>query len=137
VDPGHEPITAEERLYRRIPVSQNWVSESRELDPQAFAPNSKRDETGISISRAKYKSLADAAKGMPAKSYFVAVLRAEDLLAAGIVVESRPLEGDPGHAELAQLNSADRKSDRCLELQRTLARLVVSIEGPFTTDAPL
>ena len=39
----------------------------------------RNDVTGLSVSRAKYKSIQDAAKGLRGKAYYVAVLRAGDL----------------------------------------------------------
>src|SRR5580704_14257338 len=100
-DDGTEPVADDELLYRRIPVSKGWYSESR-LSPEAFDP--REDETtGISIYRSKYKSLDEAAKGPSKKGYFVVEFRAGDLRKHGIEVEPRPKPGDPGHAELPGL----------------------------------
>ena len=137
--PGEEPITDDELLYRRIPASANpaWYDPVRnELNDQAFAP-SKRDATGLSVWRAKYKSLEDAAEGSPGKSYYVAVLRASDLQQAGIAIDPRPdlPDGfDPAHAELTQLKSATRMDSKTLELQRELVRICGNnLVGPFHT----
>lgn len=129
-----EPITDNELLYRRIPASMPWYSpDTGNLSPEAFAPSKERDFTGLSIARAKYKSLEEAAKGRPGKSYYVATLRAQDLKDRGIQVVPRPQPCDPGHAELPDLNAQNRKSDRTLELQRVLKELTVKVEGPFAT----
>ena len=131
MDDETEPIAHEELLYRRVPESMGWYSPGVVLNSQAFAPRPD-DLTGPSISRAKYKSIQDAAKGVRGKAYYVAVLRAGDLRQAGIQVRPDPRPGDPGHAELPDLNSANRKENRTLELQRVLAeQLCLWVEGPF------
>ena len=96
MDDGIEPITDDELLYRRIPASMGWYSASAGLSPQAFAPHATNDITGLSVSRAKYKSIQAAAKGRPGKSYYVAILRAGDLRQRGIQVVPRPLPEDVG-----------------------------------------
>jgi len=128
VQDGTEPIADDELLFRRVPRA--WYPP---LSPQAFAPHRTNDITGLSIARAKYKSIEDAAYGQPGKSYYVAVLQASDLRASQIEIAARPIEGDPGHAELPALNSADRKSDRTQELQHLLVQLTLRVEGPFAT----
>lgn len=127
-----ESITDDELLYRRVPASTGWYTPEAGLKPEAFAPR-QDDATGLSISRANYKSIEEAAKGRPGKSYFVAVLRAVDLRQQGIAVEPRPLPGDPGHAELPDLNAGNRKATKTLERQRVLVTVCLRIEGPFVT----
>ena len=131
LDDGTEPIADEEFLYRRVPASTGWYSPESGLKPEAFAPHKTNDTTGLSLSRAKYKSAEDAARGQPGKSYYVVSLRAADLRTRGIAVDPKPLPGDPGHAELPGLNSDNRKQDSTLERQRILVSLAVQIEGPF------
>jgi hypothetical protein len=132
VDDGTEPIADDELLYRRIPTSVPWYSASAGLSSQAFAPHTKNDITGLSVSRAKYKSIQAAAKGRPGKSYYVAILRAGDLRQRGIQVVPHPLPEDPGHAELPDLNAGNRETDETLERERVLAQeLCLQVEGPF------
>jgi hypothetical protein len=139
VEPGFEPVEDNELLYRRVPESQGWYDAStRDLSPQAFAPHKDRDTTGLSVSRAKYRSIEEAAQGRAGKNYFIAILRAGDLRKRGIEVIPRPVlptgEIDPSHAELANLNSANRKDDATLQRQRALAtELLLSVDGPFAT----
>ena len=130
---GSEPIAEDELLYRRIPASTGWYSPDTELKPEAFAPHKTEDTSGLSIARAKYKSAEEAARGRPGKSYYVAVFRASELQAKGIVIEPRPLDNDPGHAELPDLNSNNRKEDLTLERERILVELTLRVEGPFTS----
>lgn len=129
---GLDPIADDELLYRRVPLS--WYDAATGLNDQAFAPHKERDKTGLSVTRAKYKTINDAAKGTPGKSYYIAVLRAGDLRNAGIEVEPRPGVDDPGHTELPQLNAQTCKDDITLERQRALKQLCVDIAGPFVSE---
>ena len=108
------------------------------MKPAAFDPHRKNDITGLSIFRAKYKSIEEAARGRPGKSYYVAVLRAGDLRKNVITVVPHP-DGpdgyDPGHAEIPDLNAGNRKDDKTLERQRLLVELCLRVEGPFPTTA--
>lgn len=134
-----DPVADDELLYRRVSASampQQYDPSTGSLSDQAFAPHKKMDLTGLSVSRAKFKSLEEAALGRLGKSYFVAVLRAGDLRQRGIEVVPRPElpdgQFDPAHAELLDLNAANRKSDITLERQRILAEeLCLRVEGPF------
>jgi hypothetical protein len=125
-----------EMLYRRIPVSTGWYQPDKQppLEPEAFRPT-RSDTTGISVSREKYNSLEQAARGQPGKDYYVAVFRAGDLRAAGLEVTARPVEGNPGHAEIANLRYETRKSRQAIEWRFLLAhRLCLRVEGPFRSS---
>jgi hypothetical protein len=131
--PGSEPIDDDELLYRRVPVLLNLYDPSATVPllPDAFRPNAN-DRTGLSIHRAKYKSIQEAGQGRPGKQYYVAVLRAGDLRARGIQLAPRPLVGDPGHAEIVGLTYQDRKLDQVLEWKFVLANeLCLRVEGPY------
>ncbi len=132
VNDGTEPISDDELLYRR--VATVWYPP---LNARVFAPHQKNDATGLSVSRAKYKSIEDAGRGQAGKSYYVAILRAGDLRTAQIAAVPRPISGDPGHAELPDLNSANRKDERTQELQRLLVQLTLRVEGPFEAVPPV
>lgn len=134
VDDGTEPVADDELLYRRVSVPSGWYSPETGLKANAFAPHKTEDATGLSVDRAKYKTIEQAAKGRAGKSNYVAVLRAGDLRQRGIEVVPRPQPGDPGHAELPDLNSDNRKTDRTRELQRVLVELCRSVEGPFPSQ---
>lgn len=136
-----DSVADDELLYRRVSASavpQQYDPAEGSLSDQAFAPHKIMDVTGLSISRAKFKSLEEAALGRPGKSYYVAVLRAGDLRQRGIEVVPRPelpdRQFDPAHAELPDLNAANRKGTLTLERQRILAEeLCLRVEGPFET----
>ena len=135
-----DPIGDDELLYRRIPVSENWFDPgSGPLpSPEAFRPHKERDVTGISMDRARspahpdFRTVEESGRGPSPKGYYVAVLRAGDLRAAGIEVVARPEQGNPGHAEIPDLNAISRRTDRAQELKRRLAdELTLRVEGPF------
>ena len=133
------PITDEEFLYRRVPELMPWFDPAtRTLKSFAFRPDKQRDVTGLSVTRAKFKSVEQAARGRPGKSYYVAVLRAGDLRNANIRVVPQPNlpDGfDISHAELPDLRADNYKSTETLERQRTLAEeLCLQVEGPFETE---
>ena len=91
VDSGIEPIEDDELLYRRIPVSLRWYDPATDiLKSEAFGPHKTEDTTGISVSRAKYKSIQEAAIGKSKKGYYVVIIRAGDLRQRGIKVVPRP-----------------------------------------------
>ena len=130
---GTERVADDELLYRRIPVSKGWCTESG-LSPEAFDPR-KDETTGISVYRDKYKPLEEAAKGRSKKGYYIAVFRAGDLRQHGMEVVSRPAPGDPGHAELPDLTCENRLTSRALERKLLLSKLFLRVEGPFPPAA--
>lgn len=130
---GSEPIADHEILFRRIPASAGFFDPNTDACPSpiAFRPTS-RDTSGLSLYRSKYKPIEEAAHGREGKHYFVAVLRAGDLRRLGIEISPRPLEGDPGHCEIAGLTYDNRKTMPFAEWQGLLAeQLCLRIEGPF------
>ena len=132
-----ELIDDDEVLFRRVPVSTGWYHPEEEppVEPEAFRPN-KNDATGVSLSRARYTPIEEAASGRPGKSYYVAVLRAGDIRAAGMEVVARPLEGSLGHAEITSLTHDSRRSRQAIEWRYFLAhRLCLRVEGPFHTPS--
>ncbi|MDP6547074.1 MAG: hypothetical protein QGH60_24120 [Phycisphaerae bacterium] len=129
---GTEPIDDDELLYRRVPLQYFDESNDPKLSPKTFRPRSD-DITGLSVSRAKYKSVEQVAQNSRDKRYYVAVLRAGDLRTHGILVEPKPKPPDDlGHAELPGLTYDHRKDDSVEEWQVLLAeKLCLRVEGPF------
>ena len=129
---GTEPIDDDELLYRRVPLVHFDENNDPKLTPQTFRPRSD-DTTGLSISRAKYKTAEQAAQNSRGKQYYVAVFRAGDLRTGGISVEPQPIPPDDlGHAELPELTYDRRKSDAVEEWKVLLAeKLCLRVEGPF------
>jgi hypothetical protein len=130
---GTEPVADDEVLYRRVPVSMGWYTPQANppLSPEAFRPRDE-DTDGISLYRAKDKTLEEAARGPSRKGYHVISLRAGDLRARGIVIRPDMDPADPGHVTLPALNTASRDTDRALEIQAALAECGgAHVSGPF------
>jgi hypothetical protein len=131
---GSEPIDDDELLYRRIPVSSDFYDpqSGQQVSPLAYRPRA-HDKTGLSLIRAKYcSSIEEAAQGPGKNGYFVSVLRAGDLRAAGILITPDPQPGVPGHCELRQLRYDVRRTDDVIESCETLAGvLTMRVLGPF------
>ena len=128
-----EPITDDELLYRRIPVSTRWYEPAISPRPQmkAFSPTAQ-DKTGLSLRRAKCVTIEEAARGREGKAYYVAVLNVGQIRAAGMSVISRPVDGQPGHVEIPELTYANHKTTGALESERLLAgELCLRVAGPF------
>lgn len=128
------PVDDDETIFRRIPVKAGWYDGSS-LSPQAFHPRPD-EKTGISVYRARFKSITDAARGQSSEGYYVAVLNVGELRKRGISVVPRPEvpEGyDEAHAELPDLNAENRRSNEVIERKAILVELALQrpIEGVF------
>lgn len=131
---GTEPVGLDEVVYRRIPVSTGWYSPSTGLSPRAFRPRVD-DVDGLSLTRSKYASAEDAARGSGTSGYYIAVLPVARLVLAGLSVVPRPLPENKGHVEMPELTYGNRKSDRSLEIMTALAQTVTSeVLGPFVSE---
>lgn len=111
------PVADDELLYRRVPASQNWVSpDAKTVDPLAFRPR-ESDSTGLSLGRAVYETPQQAAaRGSKGRQFYIAVLSARRMRAAGIQIAPRPLTADRGHAEVPELTFDNRRTDRAREV---------------------
>lgn len=117
-------------MYRRVPVSMDWVDEHG-ISAEAFAPR-KDDYSGLSVFRARFLSLENAARGASKQGYYVLELRAGDLRGAGIDVVPAPATGTSGHAEIPSLKFERPESNASLQIRQLLAdRLVLKVHGPF------
>lgn len=118
------PIEDAELLYRSVSVRSGHY-EDGVLSAQAFHPNS-RDESGISLFRAKYRPIEQAV-GLSPDGYYVVVLQAGEMRPRGILVEPRPDVGggviDISHAELPQITRALKKSDDVADFKEILVEL--------------
>ena len=132
---GTEPIEDDEQLYRRVPVNPQYFNPDVDLypTPLAFRPRNE-DTTGLSLSRAKYKTMQEVAANPRGRPYYVAVLIAGELRARGIRVEPNPVPGDPGHAELPDLRYDNRSTDQAEEWQVALATDLCEMHGPFVPE---
>ena len=127
---GMDPISSDEIVYRRI-LEQYYDKTNDALAPQAFRPV-RSDTTGISVTRAKYATAEQAARGRGGKRYYIAALLVSDLHSIGLRIEPRPVPDNPGHAEIPELVYETRRSDRSVEWQQVLAdKLHLEVMGPF------
>jgi hypothetical protein len=129
--PDTDPIGDDELIYRRVPVSQNLYDAKLGLSPQAFSPDKKRDDTGISVNRNKYATAEQSAVGSSKKGYYFAVLKVAQLRANGIEVTHQPLPENAAHCEIPALNAANYDSPEVERLKHVLASIVVEVQGPF------
>ena len=69
--PGGEPISDDEFLYRRVSRKAGFYNPQRSpiLSHAAFTPN-RNDADGLSLVRAKYATMEEAAVGNPEAQYF-------------------------------------------------------------------
>ena len=127
---GSEPIASEEILYRRVPPV--WAG-GPFPSPLAFTPRPE-DVEGLSAYRAKYaKDIAEVAYNDRGTRYYVAVLQARELIAAGIQIVPSPdlKNGKPGHVHLPAINYHNRKTPEAINLINLLAIKLSKIQGPF------
>lgn len=134
-------IADDELLFHRVSVnSKQYDPDSKALSPKAFQVY-ERDKTGLSITRGRSERHPDfltaedeASRGPSSGGYYVAVLRAGDLRAAGIDIVAVPENDNPGHAELPQMRAENRRSNETKEMMQLLVRLCLRVEGPFDRD---
>jgi hypothetical protein len=121
-----------EYVFRRIPVSMPWYDPAKNyLSPVAFNPT-KFDTTGLSLTREKLRTIEEAARGKSKSGYYVATLRVGDLRRYGMEVVSKPLDDNPGHAEIPELNYQNKDTDQSKEWKVLLAlQLTLRVDGPF------
>lgn len=130
--PEGDPITDDEILYRRIPVSMKWYSTEQGLSPRAFEPRDD-DVTGISVSRSKYKSPEEAGQGLSKSGYFVCELPVKELIKSNVRFAPKPEPGDPGHAELPDLNVGSRDTVDAINIIQLLSIIGArKVHGPYT-----
>ena len=82
----------------------------------------------------RFRTIRESARGRSRDGYFVALLRAGDLMAADIAIRCRPTDDNPGHVELPQLHAENRRSNEARELKEKLRTLCLKVEGPFDPD---
>jgi len=133
---GSEPVSDDEILYRRVSLKAGFYDPERSpsLSHAAFTPN-RNDIEGLSLVRAKYASVEEAAVGNPEALYFVAVLRTADLRREGMEIVPDPQRGQPGHALITNLRFGNVRTPECKHWAKTLAHnFCLRIEGPFPRE---
>lgn len=103
-----ELIDDEEYLLRHIPGGGPWQTPEPRVTSANFHLRRERGETGVSVTRLGLTSperLLKLVGGNPERGSRVARVRVGDVRALGLAVVPRPLEEDPGHAEIQSLTS--------------------------------
>lgn len=131
-----DPISDDEFVYRRIPISMSWYDREKDLppSPQAFRPHKERDKTGLSFYRANFVDPQTLAQNDRGRQFYIAAFLVEDLRRAGLHIEPRPLPGDiPGHCEITDIRSDNREDMYVEEILVKLATelCIRPLDGPF------
>ena len=117
-----DSIGDDEILLRHIPGGTPWQASGPRTTSANFHLRRDCGETGISVTRLSMtgpERLLELVGGDPQGGSRVAAVRVGDVRALGLRVVSRPLEADPGHAEIQSLEAnlddrAVRKRLACL-----------------------
>jgi|GEM_PF-2387687 len=134
---GHDPISDEEIVYRRVPEHYDYYDPNSEHPVAwiAFRPNQK-DTGGLSVWRGKYLSAPEAAakRAHSGKRYYVIALSVGRLREIGISVEPTSEDGGVGHASLTNMNyHSYQESKNAIRnwAEKITAELVEQVHGPF------
>jgi hypothetical protein len=98
-----DEITDDEYILRHIPGGTRWQAPGPRITSANFQLRHDRNETGISVTRAKLTSperLLELLGVVTEKGSRIASVRVGDVRALGLRVVAAPLEGDPGHSEI-------------------------------------
>ena len=146
LDPN-SPIQPDEILLRRVPKQGGMTPDGKAVLPNAFAPHSQIDTTGISVYRDSIhtsQQVAQEFRGRGTQPVWVAHIRASDVIAMGLTIQPNPLMAEetplrpaqPGHALLPEINSGNARTDVTVERKRQLAAKVFHIDGPYVPPPP-
>lgn len=98
-----EPIADHEILLRHIPGGSLWQAPGPRITSGNFQLRHDRGETGVSVTRQSMTSparLLELVGGDPQRGSRVAAVQVGAIRALGLAVEPKPLDDDPGHAEI-------------------------------------
>jgi hypothetical protein len=127
-----DEIGDDETLLRHIPGGSWWQAPGPRITSANFQLRHDRNETGASVTRRHITSaerLLVLVGGCSEKGSRVAFVRAGDVRALGLRVVPKPLDNDPGHAEI-QSDQTSLDDHAC---RKKLALLFRFLEP----DAPL
>jgi hypothetical protein len=98
-----DDISDDEFLLRHIPGGTLWQSPGPRITSANFQLRHDRAETGVSVTRLKITSaqrLLELVGGNLQQGSRIALVQVADVRALGLQVVPKPLEEDPGHAEI-------------------------------------
>jgi len=108
------PIDANGRLYRRILPGWYFPGKTKKIPQKAFMPRpweseeKPGDKDGISVDRVELTTM-ELASIMPhsGKKAHVCEFGVCDILRRGLTVVAKPIDGNPAHAVIPEMNSLD------------------------------
>jgi hypothetical protein len=98
-----DEVADDEYLLRHIPGGTLWQAPGPRTTSANFQLRHDRQETGVSVTRWKITTpqrLLEVVGGSVQAGSRVACVRAADVRALGLRVVPKPLDTDPGHAEI-------------------------------------
>jgi hypothetical protein len=98
-----DDIADDEYLLRHIPGGTLWQAPGPRITSANFQLRHDRNETGVSVTRLKITTpdrLLELVGGSLQHGSRVASVRVGDVRAVGLHSVPKPLEEDPGHAEI-------------------------------------
>ena len=110
-----DEVADDEYLLRHIPGGTLWQAPGPRITSANFQLRHDRQETGVSVTRWKITTpvrLLELVGGSVQAGLRVALVRAADVRALGLRVVPKPLENDPGHAEI-QSNQSSLDDHAC------------------------
>src|SRR5437867_1979905 len=125
--PATAEIPDDEHLLRHIPGGSAWQAPGPRITSGNFQIRHDRNETGISVTRAAITGpdrLLELVGGDRKKGSRVAWVSVGAVRSLGLQVVPKPLENDPGHAEI-QSDTAVLDDHAC---RKKLARLFQFLE---------
>ena len=126
-----EEVDDSEYLLRHVPGGTLWQASGPRITSANFQLRHDRNETGVSVTRWRItppQRLLDLVGGKLQAGSRVAFVRAGEVRGLGLRVVPKPLETDPGHAEI----QSDRSSldDHACRKKLALLFQFVSLDLP-------
>ena len=103
-----DDIADDEYLLRHIPDGTLWQAPGPRITSANFQLRHDRNETGVSVTRARITTperLLELVGGSLQRGSRVASARVREIRALGLQVVPKPLDEDPGHAEIQSAQS--------------------------------
>jgi hypothetical protein len=128
----HDLIEDDEVILRHVPGGTAWQAPGPRITSGNFKLRHDRGETGVSVTRRRVTSpeqLLASLRTTPESR--VAWVRVGDVRALGLRVVAKPLDHDPGHAEI----QSDTASLDDQGVRKKLANQFQFLEGPTTPNA--
>lgn len=131
-----DEVADDEYLLRHIPSGTLWQAPGPRITSANFQLRHDRQETGVSVTRWKITTpvrLLELVGGNIEAGSRIAYVRVTDVLALGLRVVPKPLENDPGHAEI----QSDRTSLDDHACRKRLAMLFQFVPADLPSSPPV